>query len=148
MLECLILGDSIAVGIGQARPECVTLARSGITSEKWYRGYNNNPYFIDDLYKVVVISLGTNDFRGMTSEMLYSIREKIKSKIVVWIAPSSVLKPTQNQIVREIANEFKDKVLDISEYVGHDKIHPPTLDAYRKIAGLTKNPAAIKSNFR
>lgn len=145
MLECLILGDSIAVGIGQARSECVTLARSGITSEKWYRGYSNNPYFIDDLYKVVVISLGTNDFRGMTSEMLYNIREKTKSKIVIWVAPSSVLKPVQYQIVREIANEFKDKVLDISEYVGHDKIHPPTLDAYKKIAEFTRNPATIKS---
>jgi len=32
MIECLILGDSIAVGIGQMRPECVVQAKSGINS--------------------------------------------------------------------------------------------------------------------
>ena len=32
MLECLILGDSLAVGVGQVRTECVTRAKSGINS--------------------------------------------------------------------------------------------------------------------
>ena len=32
MLECLILGDSLAVGVGQVRSECVTRAKSGINS--------------------------------------------------------------------------------------------------------------------
>ena len=32
MIECLVLGDSIATGVGGARPECVTSARVGITS--------------------------------------------------------------------------------------------------------------------
>lgn len=139
MLECLVLGDSIAVGIGQARPECVTLARSGITSEGWYKGYAYNPYF-NDPYRVVVISLGTNDMRGMTSEMLFSIRQKVKANMVIWILPNAILKPVQVQVIREIANEFKDKVLSIHDLVGPDGIHPPTLDAYRKIAEKTKKP--------
>lgn len=139
MLECLVLGDSIAVGIGQARSECVTLARSGITSEAWYKGYAYNPYFRDP-YKVVVISLGTNDMRGMTSEMLFNIRQKITAPMVIWILPSSVLKPVQAVIVREIANEFKDRVLSIHDHVGPDGIHPPNLNEYRKIAEKTKKP--------
>ncbi len=32
MIECLILGDSIAVGTAQARPECVAYVKSGINS--------------------------------------------------------------------------------------------------------------------
>jgi lysophospholipase L1-like esterase len=138
MLECLIIGDSIAVGIGQARPECVTLARSGITSENWYRGYAYNPYFRDP-YRVVVISLGTNDMRGMTSEMLFNIRQKITAPMVVWILPSVTLKPIQVAIIKEIANEFKDKVLPIYDHVGRDGIHPPNPTEYRNISEKIKN---------
>ena len=137
MLECLIIGDSIAVGIGQARPECVTLARSGITSENWYRGYAYNPYFLDP-YRVVVISLGTNDMRGMTSEMLFNIRQKITAPMVVWILPSVTLKPIQVTVIKEIANEFKDKILPIHDHIGPDGIHPPNLNEYRKIGDKIK----------
>jgi len=137
MLECLILGDSIAVGIGQARPECVTLARSGITSEAWYKGYAYNPYFRDP-YKVVVISLGTNDMRGMTSEMLFNVRQKITAPLVVWILPNRTLKPVQVTIIRELANEFHDKVLSIHDHIGPDGIHPPNLIEYKKIGEKLK----------
>jgi hypothetical protein len=30
MLECLILGDSLAVGVGQVRSECVTFAQRSV----------------------------------------------------------------------------------------------------------------------
>jgi hypothetical protein len=146
MLECLILGDSIAVGLGQARPECVTIARSGYSSKRWYRGFGLNPYYKDDAYKIAVISLGTNDFVGdNTSEILYSIRKNTNAQFVVWILPSWNLKPQQHAIVREIANEFHDKVLSIHEFVGHDGIHPPNLTAYKKIAEAAKDPATLKS---
>jgi lysophospholipase L1-like esterase len=132
MLECLIIGDSIAVGIGQARSQCVTLARSGITSEAWYKGYFYNPYFRDP-YRVVVISLGTNDMRGMTSEMLFNIRQKITAPMVIWILPSSTLKPVQVSVIKEIANEFKDKTLSIYDHIGSDGIHPTNQFEYHKI---------------
>lgn len=137
MLECLILGDSIAVGIGQARTECVTLARSGITSEGWYKGYAYNPYFRDP-YRVVVISLGTNDMRGMTAEMLFSIRQKVNAQMVIWVLPSSTLKPVQFSVVKELANEFKDQIVSIHDLVGPDGIHPPTATAYQKLSDRTK----------
>ncbi len=133
MLECLVLGDSIAVGISQAMPKCMSLARSGITSEKWYRGYSYNPYF-EDAYRVVVISLGTNDMRGMTAEMLFNIRQKVKANMVIWILPNVALKPVQVSVIRELANEFKDKVLSIHDHISPDGIHPPNLTEYRKIS--------------
>jgi len=134
MLECLILGDSIAEGLSQAKKECVSITRSGITSEKWYRGFGSNPYFRDDKYKVAVISLGTNDLvADSTSENLYIIRRSIDANMVIWILPSLILKPKQRQIVIEISNEFRDKVLDIREHISYDGIHPKNLTEYRKI---------------
>lgn len=58
MLDCLILGDSIAVGVGQARPACTTSARVGITSGAFLQAlYPAAPKSASD----VVISLGVND---------------------------------------------------------------------------------------
>mgnify|MGYP003345415807 CR=1 FL=1 len=35
MLECMIIGDSIAVGVSQQRQECITLSENGINSANW-----------------------------------------------------------------------------------------------------------------
>ena len=35
MLDCLIIGDSIAVGSHMFRKECVAFAKGGITSHGW-----------------------------------------------------------------------------------------------------------------
>jgi hypothetical protein len=133
MFECLIMGDSIAVGIGQAKPECATIARVGITSKKWNKDFSNHLTFKKS-YKVVVISLSTNDMWNQTTESLYDIRSKVQSNMVVWVLPSQTLKPKQRAIVKAMAEEFGDKVLDITNKVGPDGIHPPNLDSYRKIA--------------
>lgn len=135
MLDCLVMGDSIAVGIGQARPDCFTVAKVGITSDKWFKQYNPK---LDKDFKIVIISLGTNDYHGITAEYLYKIRKNVKANAVVWILPSLILKPTQRSIIQEIANEFRDKTLDISPHVGRDNIHPPSLIEYRKIADKTR----------
>ena len=124
MLECLILGDSIAVGIGQYRPDCATIAKVGITSQNWLKSYQIHPTF-NRPYKVVIISLGSNDYRNSTAEFLYDLRLKAKADMVVWILPSLSLKPIQRAIIREIANEFHDKILDIAHHkMSHDGIHP------------------------
>ncbi len=39
MLECLVIGDSIAVGISHFCKECVTYARTGWTSSQWNKQY-------------------------------------------------------------------------------------------------------------
>lgn len=124
MIDCLILGDSLAVGIGRYRPECATIAQVGITSQQWLRSYQNHPTF-NRPYKIAVISLGSNDFRHTTAENLYDIRKKTQADMVVWILPSMSLKPIQRAIIREIANEFHDKMLDTAHYkMSHDGIHP------------------------
>jgi hypothetical protein len=57
MIDCLIIGDSIAVGTKMFRPDCVEYVKSGITSIGWNKKYGNN----DLTANTVIISLGTND---------------------------------------------------------------------------------------
>lgn len=125
MLECLIMGDSIAVGIGTYQKQCITAAKVGINSQAWYNSYKEAPVFKHNNYKTAVISLSTNDFhKTETADVLYSIRYRIKADRVVWILPSHTLRPVQRAIIREIANEFKDTVIDITQFLGPDNIHP------------------------
>lgn len=126
MLECLIMGDTIAVGIGQHRPECVTVAKVGINSWGWLKTQSLS---LNEKYKVVVISLGTNDYRGMTEKALTDIRSRVKANAVVWILPSYSLKPVQRKIITQLANQYGDKIVDISETIGRDGIHPSNYEA-------------------
>jgi hypothetical protein len=59
MIECLILGDSIAVGVSQLRPECIVQAQSGINSEDYANGLFRHFELIHA--KKTIISLGSND---------------------------------------------------------------------------------------
>jgi hypothetical protein len=140
MFECLILGDSIAVGIGQAITECRTIARSGISSSKWLEQFRYNPFYRDTIFRVAVISLSTNDLTyENTEDNLYQLRKGLRADAVVWILPNRILKPTQKAIIEQLASVFSDKILDISENVGPDTIHPPNLTEYRKIGNKIKD---------
>lgn len=136
MIECLILGDSIAVGVGQHRPECAVVAKVGITSKKWLETYGQHPT-INKPYKVVVISLGSNDYRSHMSESLYDVRSKIKADMVIWIMPSLTLKPVQRAVIKEIANEFRDKILEITK-MSYDGIHPTPI-GYKELSDQTRS---------
>ena len=103
MLDCLIIGDSIAVGVSQARPECVSYAKGGWNSWQWNRDYLKN----DLSAKVVIISLGANDHKGVrTKAELQRIREKIDVNTrVYWISPGKDRKPIPQEAIESIAKE-------------------------------------------
>lgn len=132
MLECMIIGDSIAVGLSMAQKECVSISRGGITSEKWYKSFGVDSNFRKP-YKVVAISLGTNDYRVL-EQTFFDIRVAIDADLVVWILPNSILKPTQRAMVEKVAKQFGDKTVDITKDVGPDMIHPSSLQSYKSIA--------------
>ena len=127
MLECLILGDSIAVGTAQFRPECAVHARVGINSRDW-----NNTYIGKDLNaNTVVISLGSNDSANIkTLAEITELRERLTSKKVVWILPSN--KNDKRDIVKLVAEKFSDTVLSIPS-LSKDGVHP-TVDGYKTLA--------------
>lgn len=140
MLECLILGDSIAVGTHQARPECVAYARGGWNTWQW-----NREYLKKDLSaRTVIISLGSNDHRGIrTKAELQRLREKVGTGAkVFWILPHGNLKASEvpiehiQQLIKSIAAEYSDIVLPITR-ASKDNIHP-SWAGYKEIADKTK----------
>lgn len=131
MLECLILGDSIAVGTAQARPECVSYVKGGWNSWQWNRDYLKHNLSAD----TVIISLGSNDHKGVkTRQELEKLRDKVKGKRVYWIMPA--IKPDIQEIVEDIANKNSDWIVKIP-HLSSDGIHP-TGKGYKRIGEITK----------
>lgn len=131
MLECLVLGDSIATGIHKYRQECTMYAEVGINSADWYKRYTSN----DLVAESVIISLGSNDYRSInTMGVLKSIRENIKAKKVYWILPA--VKPDRQEMIKKIAEVYNDVVITIP-HLSKDKVHP-TGKGYQALANLTK----------
>jgi len=64
VLDCLILGDSIAKGISDIRKECVAYVQSGINSQNW------NDKFVKQIRpaRTTIISLGSNDYKNLNTE--------------------------------------------------------------------------------
>jgi hypothetical protein len=135
LFECLVIGDSIATGVSLVKPECKAVVKSGITTEKWIENYKFNPLYRETLYKVAVISLGTNDYAYHNiEENLLRVRNGVRARMVIWILPNYILKPEQREIIIKLATQYGDKTMDIHSYVGPDGIHPNGLDKYKEIA--------------
>jgi lysophospholipase L1-like esterase len=125
MIDCLILGDSIAVGLHRQMPQCESLSKGGWNSSQWNRDYLKN----DLTAKTVIISLGSNDYKGIkTKAELSSLREKINGR-VFWILPA--IKPHVQADVREIAALYGDTVVPITHV--SDGVHP-SQEGYKQIA--------------
>ena len=139
MLECLIIGDSIAVGISTKRPECATYAKGGINTYQW-----NNKFITKNLSApVVIISLGSTDHKYVkTRRELETMRSLVKGEHVFWILPHGNLKGSEVPIeliqgyVKDIAKTYGDVVLPIT-YPSSDKIHPSDR-SYRELAKETR----------
>lgn len=131
MIECLIIGDSIAVGTQHHRPQCERRAQGGINSTDWNRQYLNGP----QQARTVIISLGSNDWRSInTMHNLKILRENVEADRVFWILPA--IKPERQAMIRKIAEVYGDTVLPIPE-VSTDGVHP-TGRGYRRLADMTK----------
>jgi lysophospholipase L1-like esterase len=132
MLECLIVGDSIAVGTATARPECVAYAKGGINSYQWL---NKNIDKMPLTAKTVIISLGSNDHKYVKTESeLQAIRELTKADRVYWILPA--IKPDIQEIVRKVAAKNGDTVLPITS-LQKDGVHP-SWAGYKQLGEQTR----------
>jgi lysophospholipase L1-like esterase len=136
MLECLILGDSIAVGTAQARPECVSYSKGGINSYNWLnKNVSKSPYVATH----VIISLGANDHQGVKTEAeLRNIRQLTKADRVYWIDPGQDRKPIPHDAIVRIAKEYGDTIIPRPKnHMSADGVHP-TGKGYKMIAEQTK----------
>ena len=132
MIECLILGDSIAKGISDVRKECVAYVKSGINSYDYVNRHILHTQG-NTQAKTIIISLGSNDLKNIdTFEELDTLRQLVKADRVYWILPN--IKETKRRAVWDVANKYHDWVIDAR---GHDRspdtIHP-TYKGYKTIA--------------
>jgi lysophospholipase L1-like esterase len=133
MLECLIMGDSIAVGTQTFNKECALIAKGGINSYQWVnKNIDKAPYQA----KTVIISLGSNDHKYVKTEAeLQTIRQLTKADRVYWILPA--IKPNIQEIVKKVAAEYGDVVLPITG-LQPDGVHPSST-GYKDIVKKTKS---------
>ena len=133
MIECLILGDSIAVGVSQLRPECIVQAQSGINSEDYANGLFRHFELIHA--KKTIISLGSNDAHVESYGPMLALRELLKGD-VIWILSSNNEESRYSALT--LAKQFGDSVIDTRAYpISSDEVHPTT-SGYEMIAEHTK----------
>ncbi len=135
MIECLIVGDSIGVGVSQVRKECSALVKSGINSRDW------NAKHLNQLQpsKTVIISLGANDYKGIDTENnIRKLRANVQASRVFWLLPSQKLKPEQVRAVKFVAQDYGDTVIPRPEKdISGDGVHP-TYKGYKVLGDLTR----------
>ncbi len=124
MLDCMIIGDSIAVGTAMARPDCVSYSRGGWNSWQWNKDYlsvvSSKPA------KTLIISLGANDHKGVkTEEELRKMRSTVKADRVFWIDPGQDRKPIPHDAIVRIAKEYGDTIIPRpKDHMSGDGVHP------------------------
>ena len=135
MLECLILGDSIAKGISDVRKECVAYVKSGVNSHDYVNRFLLNSS--NNTAKNIIISLGSNDLVNIeTYEELDTLRQMVKADRVYWILPN--IKERKRKQVWMVANKYNDIIIDARGYDrSQDAVHP-TYKGYKEIAEQTK----------
>jgi lysophospholipase L1-like esterase len=138
MLDCLIVGDSIAVGTKQFMPHCQLQGKGGINTWQFNKMYPGS-FYAD----TVIISLGSNDHKGVkTYDELFEMRQRVGAKNVFWVLPAGNLPaggvPIEKiqGIVKEIASSYGDTVLPITR-LQPDRIHP-SWAGYKDIAEKAK----------
>lgn len=138
MLECIVLGDSIAVGTQQFAKECQLQGKGGINTWQFNKMYPGSFYA-----ETVIISLGSNDHQYVkTYDQLFEMRQRVGAKNVFWVLPAGNLKASNVPIeriqgfIREIAYSYGDTVLPIRG-LQPDGIHP-SWAGYKDIVERTK----------
>jgi hypothetical protein len=136
VFDCLILGDSIAVGTANYRKECVSYSVGGVNTWQWNKKFVNN----DLRARTVIISLGTNDHTGVnTFRELDAMRKRVEADRVYWILPAcnnKFCKPRINDIIEIIARNWGDYVIK-TERLQVDAIHP-SWAGYQELAEKTR----------
>ena len=136
MIDCMIIGDSIAVGTAQVRQECTSLSTGGLNSKQWNKKYKDQSLQASS----VIISLGTNDHKGVhTFKELMNMRTRVDARHVYWIMPpcnDQFCKADVNDIVEIIARNFGDTMIT-TKRVQTDAVHP-SWAGYKELANQTR----------
>ncbi len=122
-MDCVAIGDSIAVGLAQAA-KCRDMAAVGRTA------FQQAAIIKDTKTGLAIISLGSNmpTDPNLYVDMRY-IRTKVKAERVVWIVPYH---RHAAEAVRRVAWINGDGVVELNEFKTNDKVHPANYQAVAK----------------
>jgi len=133
---CIVIGDSLAVGVGQFRPDCRTIAQIGINSSRYIATKLPHGGISAD---TTVISLGVNDGVNIhTLDNLRTIRATVKSRMVYWLLPGP--RETIRQMIKTVADEHHDQIIDTGLLSSPGQLHPNGR-GYQTIALETRGEA-------
>lgn len=122
MIDCLIIGDSIGVGIAPYTPCKVTAQVGRATSTQAAIIKRVSAYH-------VIISLGSNDpFDPELLRNLRKVRASTNAKRVTWIVPYH---SHAGGAVRRVADAFGDEMVELRAFKTKDGVHPAN---YRGVA--------------
>ena len=109
MLDCLLIGDELAIGLSKHRPECSVVAKPQINSEVWVEQNIGNLQNSN----ITIISLTAHDTPDVYSQWnLETIRSKIKTGRVFWIVPSKTKSSLNiDLMLKYIAKKYKDTLI-------------------------------------
>lgn len=118
--DCLVIGDSLAVGLGMALKaqgiRCDVYARKGLTA--WQIGL----LAPIGRYSVAYVSAGSNNPKNPHLEdEVRVLRSHIRASKVVWILPYD---RTAAQAVNSNAAETGGLVVDMAWFASRDRVHP------------------------
>ena len=127
--DCLVLGDSIAVGISTEMPSCRSISRVGITSQTFSRNMQS-----DIISNNVVISLGANDTLD-NYHSLFSIRSRIVADRVVWVLPLRAKEGSNySNNILNLVSFFGDSIVNSRPFTNGRDIHPQNRERYSALA--------------
>ena len=116
MMDCVVVGDSIGVGISGFTP-CALAAQVGRTSR-------DQAARVQEIsFDKVIISLGSNDIGDPhLADHLRKLRAKITARQVTWILPYS-WEPAS--VVKRVAFEWHDGWIALNgNFATKDGVHP------------------------
>lgn len=116
--SCLLIGNSIAVGLGRVEPGCVLAAQNGITSDQVLALAPPDTGFTR-----VIVSMGSNDWRTRAplADNLIRLRKLYPQARFVWLAPR---RGRNAEIVADFARHHHDDVIKLGDLPSRDSTHP------------------------
>lgn len=121
MPSCLLLGDSIAIGLQKFMVGCTFVAGIGVNTPTMVHRLENTPALHDVVYDVAVVSLGSNDrIGGIRLEMhLTVLQRRVPARRIIFVLPAL---EAQRASVARIAEAFGHSTVSFEP--GKDGVHP------------------------
>ena len=125
MIECAVLGDSIALGVARSHPTCQVQAVIGIGSDAYLSRFVHTVNA-----RQVLISIGSND--PLIGDLVPAMR-RIRARVIADEVTGLLSANNANAAaaVRTVASQHGDRVINISPFIGSDRVHPTAPGYYR-----------------